>query len=152
MPIDSPIITVALLMAIHPFDSGQNPAFGHSAAPNATVEQSSAQPAKLCSPSASVVAINVVDLAGKPVPGTTVAMTRLRDKKSLGNAKEMRPGLGEFVLLQTDALQWLTPKGDRIRLLVTAGALVTTAVITAGRDSTGCKIVQRSGPSVITLK
>ena len=141
-----------LVLAMSTPDGDQRSARRDSDSQNAVQPGTQSQPAKVCSLAAWVVAINVVDAAGKPVPGVTVAMTRLRDNQSLGNATEMRPGFGEFVLFQAEALQWLAPKGDSIRLRATAGARSTTADILLGRDSSGCKIVQLSGPSIITLK
>lgn len=105
-----------------------------------------------CSPTASVVSILVHNAAGSPVPGATVVMTRLRDGKSLGQAVEMRKGLGEFALLESDALQWIAPKGDRIRVRARAGKRTASAVIVVGRDASGCRIVRLSGPAVLTLK
>lgn len=152
MLLPSLIPAFTLVVAMNTPDGDQRSAGPDAGAEIAVETTAQAQPARVCSQSAWVVAINVVDAAGKPIPGVTVTMTRLRDKKSLGNATEMRPGLSEFVLFQSDALQWLAPKGDRIRLRVTAGARTTTAVIVVGRDPTGCKVVQLSGPGVITLK
>ncbi len=105
-----------------------------------------------CSPAASVVSILVRDASRKPVPGTTVEMIRLRDGKSLGKATEMRAGLGEFALLEDDALQWIAAKGDRIRVRARAGTRRASVVIVVGRDASGCRIARLSGPAVVTLK
>lgn len=105
-----------------------------------------------CAPVASVVSILVRDVAGKPIAGTTVEMTRLRDGRSLGTATEMRPGQGEFVLMESDALSWIAAKGDRIRVRARAGKQTATAVIVVGRDASGCRITRLSGPSVLTVK
>ena len=105
-----------------------------------------------CSPTASVVSMLVRDAAGHPIPGTTVGMTRLRDGKSLGRATEMRAGSGEFALLESDALQWIALKGDRIRVRARAGRRTASGVIVVGRDASGCRIVRQSGPEVLTLK
>jgi hypothetical protein len=105
-----------------------------------------------CAPVASLVSILVRDAAGNPIAGTTVDMTRLRDGKSLGNATEMRAGRGEFALLESDALQWIAAKGDRIRVRARAGKRSATTVIVVGRDASGCRITRLSGSSVLTLK
>jgi hypothetical protein len=78
-------------------------------------------------------------------------MTRLRDGISLGKATEMRAGLGEFALLESDALQWIAAKGDRIRVRARAGKRTASAVIVVGRDGSGCRITKLSGPDVLTL-
>ena len=105
-----------------------------------------------CSPSASVVSIRVRDRQGKAVKGTTVDMVRLRDGKSLGTAAEMGAGSGEFGLFESVALQWISSKGERIRVRARAGRRSATAIIRVGRDATGCRIAKLSGPDVLTLK
>lgn len=152
MPIHSLSAAISLLIVMNPVGGRQRSIPPESRQPPHVAVSAQAQPARVCPQSASVVAINVVDAAGKPIPGVTVAMTRLRDNTALGNATEMRAGQSEFVLLESDALRWLAPEGERIRLRITHGTRSTTAVIGVGRDATGCKMVQRSGPSVITLK
>ena len=104
-----------------------------------------------CSPTASIVSILVRDRAGAAVRGATVDMVRIRDGKSLGAATEMRAGSGEFLLLESDALQWIGASGARIRVRARAGRRSATAVIRVGRDASGCRIVILSGPAILTL-
>jgi len=115
-------------------------------------QNSSERGAKVCILSASVVSIRVVDAAGQGVPNATVAMTRVRDSASLGLATEMQKGSGEFALFESDALRWALPKGDTIRLQVTAGKRQRTSTIVIGPDPSGCRIVQLSGDAIIALK
>lgn len=110
------------------------------------------QPVKVCSPVASVVAIKVVDADGKPVSGATVRMTRVRDKESLGTALEMGKGSGQYALLESGALQWIGPDGDRVQLVIAHEKLTATQEIRVGRDKTTCRIALLSGPTSITLK
>ncbi len=108
--------------------------------------------AKRCAMSASVVAIRVVDAAGRPVPGVTISMVRMRDSSALGNATEMSAAQGDFALFESDALRWVATKGERIQLRVRAGVRSATAVISVGPDPTGCHLVRLAGPDVITLR
>lgn len=105
-----------------------------------------------CSPRASIVSLLVHNAAGVPVPGTIVELVRVRDRKVLPNAQEMRVGKGEFLLFQNDAVQWVAAKGDSIRVKAHAGALSAQAIVVIGSDAKKCQLTKVSGPEVLVLK
>ena len=109
-------------------------------------------PKPACSPLLSVVSIRLVDAAGQPVRNATVEMTRLRDGKKLGRAPEMSGANGEFQVVESTALSWIAPKGDRIRLVAREAGKRATTIVRVGRDSTGCRLIRLSGPEVLALK
>ncbi|CAN5575032.1 hypothetical protein BH09GEM1_BH09GEM1_31790 [soil metagenome] len=107
---------------------------------------------KVCSMMASVISVKVLDARGRIVPDVTVRMTRLRDGKSLGKAPEMGGGTAEFEIVESTALSWIAPGGDRIRLVARAGSKRATAVVRVGRDPSGCRLAKLAGPDTLTLK
>jgi hypothetical protein len=136
------LITAALLLSVLSREGQAQSTTQGTRPPNATN----------CSLMATVVAVQVVDTAGVPVGRATIAMTRLRDSASLGTAGEMGAGSGQYALLESSALQWIAPAGDRIRLTISAGARAMTTVIVVGRDASGCGITMRSGPQRIVFR
>lgn len=109
-------------------------------------------PARVCASVASVVSLRVVDARGAAVTGATIAVTRAQTGKALtAAAAEMGKGSGEYALLEDDALQWLAPAGETIRVAVSKGTRSVRADLTIGRDPSGCRIARLSGPHTVTL-
>ena len=107
---------------------------------------------QVCSMIASVISIRVVDTGGHPVPNATVRITRLRNGKFLGDAQEMGGGSGEFAIVESSAISWVGPHGERIRVAARAGSKAAVGVVRVGRDPTGCRLAKVGGPDVLTLK
>lgn len=109
-------------------------------------------PKSACSPVLSVVSIRIVDAAGEPIRNATVELTRMRDGKNLGRAVAMSGSSGDFQVVESTALAWIAPRGDRIRVVARASGKRATAIVRVGRDLDGCRLVRISGPDVLSVK
>jgi hypothetical protein len=64
----------------------------------------------------------------------------------------MRAKHPEYIVLQSDALTWLSAKGERIRVEAASGTRKGTAVLVVGREAAQCVLARLSGPDSLVLK
>jgi hypothetical protein len=106
---------------------------------------------RVCDMSAFVIALQLRDPAGTPIPDATIAVRRVRTRTLVDRAQAMG-GTGDYMILEDGSMPDLRAAGEPFEVTFTKGSRTARARIVIGKDASGCHIRLLRGATLVTMR
>jgi hypothetical protein len=105
---------------------------------------------QVCDMSMRIVSMRLVDAAGAPVSGATVAVRRVRTRIMLANAEAMG-SQGDYKIAEDGSIPGLRKGGEPFDVTFTKDGRSRRVRVILGMDPSGCHLTMKSSQNAVTL-